>query len=195
MNRYIIFTLAIITILSGCDSFEKRFYEKIEQGQINAIKNGSDTFDLAKITNFEWDSVILIHGNESVPYIKEEIEEIINNRTSEIHWEDRRLKGKEDPKLIYKTKDLQINRDRFYFLTPDKKMIEKEIKSGIHQHRPAFDLKNCLADSTNERYWLSKKECKFILKSNSRIAGQGTVFLYPNCKTKFSPNNIKYLDN
>ena len=40
MKRIIyIFTLMIMTILTGCDSFEKRFYEKIDQGQINAIKN------------------------------------------------------------------------------------------------------------------------------------------------------------
>jgi hypothetical protein len=82
---------------------------------------------------------------------------------------------------VNKTTDLPINRDRFYFLTPDKKIIEKEIKSGITKHRPAFDFVYCLTDSNNERYWLSKSECKFILTSNSRKAGQGTVFMYPAC--------------
>jgi len=191
--KLLIYLFSIIissTILTGCDNFERKFYNRIDEGQINAIQNGSDTFDLATITEFEWDSVILIRGNESVPYFKEEIEEVINNRTSEVHWEERRFKEIDDPKLIYKTTDLPTNHDRFYFLTPDKKMIEKEIKSGIYIHRPAFDLTYCLVDSTNERYWLSKKECKFILKSNSRTAGQGTVFLYPACKTSFSPDSI-----
>jgi hypothetical protein len=187
--------ISILIILTGCDNFEKHFYEKVDQGQINAIKNGSDTFNLATVTDFEWDSVILICGNESVPFFKEQIEEVLNNRTSEVHWEDRRFKEFDDPKLIYKTSDLPINRDRFYFLTPDKKIVEKEIKSGIYKHRPAFDLNYCLVDSTNERYWLSKNECKFILQSNSQIPGQGTVFFYPACKTKFLPGNVTFFDN
>ena len=192
-TKYIL-AFTALTILTGCDNFERRFYEKIDQGQINAIKNGSDTFDLATVTDFEWDSVILIRGNESVPYFKEEIEEILNNQTGQVHWEDRRFKEIDDTKLIYKTTDLPTNRDRFYFLTPDKKMVEKEIKSGIHKHRPAFDFNYCLTDSVNERYWLSKQECKFILKSNSVNTGQGTVFFYPVCKTIFSPNSVKFHD-
>lgn len=183
-----------MTILTGCDNFERRFYEKLDQGQINAIQNGSDTFDLATITNFEWDSVILIRGNESVPHRKEDIEEIINKRTSGVRGEYRTFNEVNDPQLTYKTTDLSTNRDRFYFLTPDKKMIEKEIKSGIHKHRPAFDFNYCLTDSINMRYWLSRSECKFILKSNSRSAGQGTVFFYPACQTIFSADSVKFHD-
>lgn len=163
-----ILTLTALTFLASCDNFERRFYEKIDQGQLNAIQNGSDTFDLATITDFEWDSVILIRGNESEPYFKEEIEAFLHHQKNEVHW-------------VYKTTDLPINRDRFYFLTPDKKIIEKEIKSGITKHRPAFDLVYCSTDSNNKRFWLSKSECKFILTSNSRKAGQGTVFMYPAC--------------
>jgi hypothetical protein len=149
----LIFT--VLVALTACNSFEKQFYNCIDQGQINAIKNGTDTFDLSTITDFEWDSVVLIRGNESVPVFKEEIEEII-------------------------TSDLPLNKDRFCFLTPDKKIIEKEIKSGLTKHSPAFDIIYCLVDTINERYWLSKKECRFILKSNVRTVGAGTVFLYPN---------------
>lgn len=184
-----------MTVLTGCNNFEKQFYDHIKQGQINAIKNGADTFDLSSITAFEWDSMILIRGNESVPVFKEEIEEIINNYNNDIHWEVRRLNEKKDPELIFKTEDLPTFKDRFYFLTPDKKMIEKEIKSGIHKHRPAFDVKYCLTDSLNERYWFSKNECRFIVKSNVRTVGQGTVFLYPSCVTMFSPDRIKFQDN
>lgn len=189
-----ILTFIALTILTGCDNFERRFFEKIDQGQINAIKNGSDTFDLTTVTDFEWDSVILIRGNESLPYLKEDIEEVLNNRTSEDHWENRRFKEGEEPKQIYTTTDLPTNRDRFYFLTPDKKMVEKEIKSGIHNHRPAFGFNYCLPASKNERCWLSKNECKFILKSNSIYPGQGTVFFYPACKTTFSPDSVKFHD-
>ena len=112
--------LVSLIILTGCDGFEKQFYDHINQGQVNAIKNGADTFDLSTITDFEWDSVILIRGNESVPVFKEEIEEIINNRKSDICWEERRFNGKKDRELIFKTTDLPTFKDRFYFLTPDK---------------------------------------------------------------------------
>lgn len=177
-------------IINGCDRFENRFYTKIDQGQINAIKNGSDTFDLSIITEFEWDSVLLIRGNESVPYLKEEIEEILNNRSKTVHLGDNHFLNPSSINNTYTTTDLQTNRDRFYFLTLDKKIIEKEINSGIHKHKPAFDIISCFADSIQERYWLSKNECKFILKSNSLTAKQGTVFLYPDCKTKYTPDNI-----
>lgn len=177
-------------MLTRCDNFEKKFYDKIDSGQIKAAKLGSDTLDLSTITDFEWDSMILVRGNESVPVFKEEIEEILNNRSSDIHWEDRRFSNKVDPKLRFITFDLPTYKDRFYFLTHDKKLIEKEIKSGIYSHIPNFDMKYCLIDSVKERYWLSKKECKFILKTNGTM-GNGMVFLYPQCKTRFSPDSIK----
>jgi hypothetical protein len=173
INKFPIYILALtaLTFLASCDNFERRFYENIDQGQLNVIQNGTDTFDLATITDFEWDSVILIRGNESEPYFKEEIEAFLHQQKNDVHW-------------VYKTSDLPTDRDRFYFLTPDKKIIEKEIKSGISKHRPAFDFVYCSTDSSNERYWLSKSECKFILTCNSGKAGQGTLFMYPTCMSK-----------
>lgn len=173
-----------LMLLSSCNSFEKRFYNSIDTGQVNAIRNGSDTFDLSSITDFDWDSVILIRGNESVPVFKEEIEEMINSCNSNIDWEDRRFNDMQDLNLIYKTEDLPINRDRFYFMTPERKIIEKEIESGINIHNPAFELQYCLVDTTRKGYWLSRGECRFTLKSNVSTAGEGTMFLYPNCLTK-----------
>jgi hypothetical protein len=163
--------------LKYCNSFERKFYNSLKQGQINAIKNGADIFDFSTITNFEWDSVTLIRGNESVPVFSEEIEEIFNNELS----------------IIVKTSDLQINKHRFYFLTPKKKIIEKEIKGG-HELKPMFRILSCLIDSTNLRDWLSKEECRFILKSDVSIIGEGTIYLFPNCKTMCSPNSIKMHD-
>jgi len=186
----ILLVLFFLLYLASCDNFEKKFYDRIDQGQINAIKNGADTFDFASITDFEWDSVLLVRGNESVPEHKEFIEESLNNKKSKIDWEERAYGGKIDPRLTRKTKDLQINRDRFYFLTPEKKIIEKEIKSGINSHNPAFDLELCLLDSINKREWLSRKECKFILKSNVQTIGEGTVILYSRCRTEFSPDSL-----
>jgi hypothetical protein len=170
----------------SCDNFEKKFYQRIDEGQINAIKNGFDYFDLSTITDFEWDSVFLVRGNESVPELKEFIDEMLNNRQSSIHWEDRRFKGEVDTLFRWHTKDLPVNRDRFYFLTPNKELIEKEIKSGIHKHKPAFTIRYCnkhvkLKTYWLNSFWLSKEECKFKLFSNTQEAGEGTVWLEVNC--------------
>ena len=192
---YIFFILLTLTFLSSCDNFESKFYERIEKAQINAARNGSDTFDLATITDFAWDSVILISGNESVPIFKEEVEEILNNHDSKIHWEDRKFKNIIDTTLKYKAEDIPLNRERFYFLTPEKKIIVKTMKKGYNDHKQGFSLENCLSDSINERLWLSRQECKFTVKTNSKILGQGTVFLFPQCKTRFSKDEIKFHDN
>jgi hypothetical protein len=184
----LIFLLAIS--FSSCKKFEREFYDKIDNGQIIAAEIGTDTFDLSEITNFEWDSMILIRGNESVPIFKEQIEEEINNHISDIDWEERRDNNKVDPKLYFKTSDLAVNRDRFYFMTPNRKLIEKEIKSGIYCHKPEFDVNYCLIDSVKERYWLTKGECKFIVKTNG-TKGNGMVFLFPKCKTRFSPDKVR----
>lgn len=49
--------LIVLIVLKYCNSFERKFYNSLKQGQINAIKNGADIFDFSTITNFEWDSV------------------------------------------------------------------------------------------------------------------------------------------
>ncbi len=110
----------------------------------------------------------MVRGNESVPIFKEEIEQILN------------VTGKN-----YKAEDLSTDRDRFYFMTSDKKLIIKEIQSGIYKHKPEFDLNYCIIDSTSNGSWLSKKECRFILKTNVQEVGEGTVFMNPDCETKF----------
>lgn len=197
MNRltYIFSILIGSTILTGCDNFERKFYDRIDEAQIKAAKNGSDTFDFATITDFAWDSVILISGNESVPVFKEEVEEILNNRNSKIHWEDRRFKNKIDTTFKYKADDIPVNRERFYFLTPDKKIIAKTMKKGYNDHKQTFSLELCLTDTIKERLWLSRQECKFIVKTNSKDYGKGTVFLFPQCNTSLKAENIKFHDN
>lgn len=167
-----------MVLFSSCDNFESEFYDRIEKGQIKAVKNGSDTFDLSTITDFEWDSVILISGNESVPVFRDEVEEILNK-----------------PNLKYMAEDLSVNRERFYFLTPKKEIITKTMNKGYKVHKQGFSLENCLIDTINERYWLSREECKFIVKTNSKKIGEGTVFLFPKCNTSLKAENIKFYDN
>ena len=162
-----------MTILSSCDSFENDFYNRIDQGQIKVIKNNAaDTFDLSVITPFDWDSVLIVNGNESVPITAEEIE----------------------PELKRQTTDLPTFKDRFYFLQHDKTIIIKEIESGIYSHKPAYDIELCLIDATRHRSWLSRQECKFKLLSNSKTNGEGTVFLFPPCNTTVIPDSLKIFE-
>ena len=116
---------------------------------------------------------------------KEEIDEMLNDKRSNIHWENRRFEGKIDTLFRWHAKDLPVNRDRFYFLTPNKELVVKEIKSGIHEHKPAFDMacSCCEVDIHNFiiHRWLSKQECKFKLFSNTQEIGTGTVWLHVNC--------------
>lgn len=183
----------VLISLTSCDRFEHRYYNEIKEGQINAIKNGADTFDLSAITDFEWDSVLLIRGNESVPIFSDEIEEILNNRNIEQLWKNMKTNKINDSNYVYKTTDLPTYKDRFYFLTPEKNMIEKEIRGGVY-HSPAVHYWDCLIDSIYVRNWIARKECIFIVETNVRTVGKGTVFLYPDCKTKFSPDSMKFRD-
>jgi len=167
---FIIAALLFLILLSRCNRFEKKFYSSIHQAQIADI--GSDTsvqFDLSSITNFEWDSVLYVQGNESVPIHSLEIENILRRKTT----------------------DLRIFRDRFYFLQSDNNIIMKEIKSGMFSNRLAFHIDLCLADSIQQRFWLSKDESIFTVKSNTSKIGEGTVFLFPKCKTRLNPTKIK----
>ena len=162
-----------MTILSGCDSFEKDFYNRIDHGQFKVIKNNcADTFDLSDITLFEWDSVLIVNGNESVPVTAEEIQFELRRNTT----------------------DLPTFKDRFYFLQHDKKIIIKETESGVYSHKPAYDIELCLVDSTQHRSWLSRQECKFKLMSNSKTIGEGTIFLFPRCRTTVIPDSLKIFE-
>ena len=161
--------IVLISVFSSCNSFESDFYNIIDDAQKQAIKNQKTiTFDLNSITSFEWTSVLLVRGNESVRILGQEIE----------------------VDLMRKAEDLGTFRDRFYFLTPEGELIIREIKSGIYSHRPAFELELCKTDSLNYRTWLTKKECVFTLIPNSKVIGSGTVFLFPKCETKFDRNNF-----
>lgn len=164
------FIVIALTALTSCDTFERDFYNAIDEGQIRTIKNlNNEKFDLATITNFNWDSVLVIIGNESVPVTAEEIEISLHRRTT----------------------DLPTNKDRFYFLQHDKSIIVKEIDTRAFSNNAMYDIELCVTDSVNHRSWLARRECNFKLKSNSRTPGSGTVFLFPPCKTTVIPDSLK----
>ena len=166
------YSAIFILLLIGCNSFEKRFYSEIEQGEKNSIlQKKLVIFDLSSITDFEWDSVYIVHGNESVPVFAEEIE----------------------VELKRKTTDLPTYKDRFYFLQQDKNVIVKEIEGMIY-HDPDVNIQFCLIDSSNSRPWLSRDESKFRLLSNSKRVGHGTIFLFSRCKTWVTDSSLKVHD-
>jgi len=163
--KKIIFIVCMI-LLSSCDNFEKRFYQKMDEARASALENGIAYFDLSTVTDFEWDSVFLVRGNESVSVGFYEIDEMLNERKSYIHWE-KRIKGEIDTTFRWQTKDLPVGIDRFYFLTPDKKLIGKEI-----DHRWGFQIYYCDKHISTETdwwwcydFWLSKQEANFLVFS------------------------------
>ena len=167
--RKSLFGLITIITFFSCDSFEKDFYSKIDNGQKLVIeKNASITFDLSSVTPFEWTKVLIVHGNESVPVLSSEIE----------------------PHLGRITTDLELNMDRYYFFTPENKLVIKEIESGIMVHYPAIEFEECIGQEEDFFKSYSINEAVFALVPNSKKIGGGTVFLFPNCETKFDRNNF-----
>lgn len=160
-NYISLFVLALILI--SCDQFENKFYSKIEQAQKESIENNSPVkLKLEDITDFEWVKIMHVTGNESVPVFSFEIE----------------------PSLGRKTTDLDTYKNRFYFLNSKNELIVKDID---YMHSPTYEIESCIKDSTNQYYqWLTKEECEFILIPNTKVAGTGTVFLFPKCTTEFN---------
>ncbi|PSR56888.1 hypothetical protein AHMF7605_27015 [Adhaeribacter arboris] len=164
--------LFLLTLTASCNSFENKFYKKIQEGEINSIKSKKSVmFDLSSLTDFDWDSVLIIHGNESVPVNAEQIEVDLKRTTT----------------------DLPTLTDRFYFLQKDKKVIVKEIESMIF-HDPDVNIEFCLIDTTNYRPWLSRDECKFRLMSNSKRVSHGGIFLFPPCRTWVTEKSLKVFE-
>ena len=157
--KHTIILIFCLIFLSSCDNFEKNFYKKIDEAKKEAIENGFAYFDLSTVTDFEWDSVFFFISDESMGAMKEEIDEILNNRKSHISWEKRRIKGEVDTLFRWHTKDIPAGRDRFYFLTSDKKLIEKDIDHS------KFSFRCCNKQDSLRWYgsyfWLSKQETNF----------------------------------
>jgi hypothetical protein len=151
--------IIIVYLVTSCDNFQDKLFTEIELREVNKIK--SDTFNLDIITNFKWDSCLYVRGNESVPELKEFIEETLNNKKSKISWEDRES-GVVDKTLKYKSEDLPVDYDRFYFLTPEKEIITKDIDHyGLNKGK-YFELINFSKDTSNKSNWFSRKNSKIV---------------------------------
>ena len=170
----LIFAILLIAMFQfSCNSFENKFYKAIDEGEDRAIKTRNNTMlDLSAITDFKWDSVLVIKGNESVPVTAEEIQRDLHRATT----------------------DLPTFRDRFYFLQHDKTLIVKEIENSIESDKSGYDIELCLADSGKYRSWLSARECHFKLMTNSFTKHHGTIFLFPPCKTFVIPDSLKIVN-
>ena len=164
MNNKLNFIALILflLILSSCDNFQEKLFNKIDI--VNQSETLEDTFDIAEITDFEWDSVLLIMGNESTIQDKEYVEDILNNKMIELHWEEDKWIIDKNKKSIHKSDELPIERDGFYFLTNDKKIIVKEIDHYNENQGRDYKLINLSKDTIIKTNWISRKDSKIVIR-------------------------------
>ena len=164
MNNKLNFIALILflLILSSCDNFQEKLFNKIDI--VNQSETLEDTFDIAEITDFEWDSVLLIMGNESTIQNKEYVEDILNNKMIELHWEEDKWIIDKNKKGIHKSDELPIERDGFYFLTNDKKIIVKEIDHYNENQGRDYKLINLSKDTIIKTNWISRKDSKIVIR-------------------------------
>lgn len=168
-NTQRIFEFLIISLLiTGCNKFEQNLHLGIQKAAKTTLEaNEPANFDLNSITDFEWDSVLVVLGNESVPVFRDEI----------------------NYKLGQPANDLKTNRHRFYFITPKKEVVIKEVNSERFR-RPYVDFGCCIDDEGTTLFWLTNEENKFKIVPNMQTLSKGSIYLFPNCSTKFNPNNF-----
>lgn len=157
-TNYLLLMFVSLLCLS-CERFEDDLFSEIRHRETNQLK--SDTFNLSLLTDFNWDSVLFIEGNESVPEYKEFLEEKLNRHSSEIHWEKRR-EGIRDKSMKYITEDLPANTDRFYFLTPKKTIITKDIPHYGSNQGKYFWVISTSIDTSNKSGWIFRDDCKIV---------------------------------
>lgn len=148
--------LLMLLLFSACsNSFEHKFYSGLELGLSSySVKKKPVLFNLSHFTDFDWEKLIIIYGNESVPVLAEEIEH----------------------KIGYKTTDLSLNKDRFYFFKNNQLVKEIEIKSGYYTQ--AYLIEYC----NDSSIVLTKQDCRFKLVANDMTPKKGTIYLYPPCR-------------
>src|SRR5262245_24633493 len=101
--------LAAVFML-GCSDFESDLFGSITRGQERLIhsKDGV-TLDLAAVTPFDWDSVLVVIGNESVPVEADDIAQDLGSQTTA----------------------LDLNTDRYYFRCVDGSTKVIETRSSV----------------------------------------------------------------
>lgn len=152
--------LMFVSVLCfSCEHFQDDLFSEIQQREMN--RSQLDTFDLRVLTDFQWDSVLFVEGNESVPEFKEFIEERLNRHSSNIHWEKRR-EGMIDKSLKHTTEDLPANTDRFYFLTPMKTIITRDIDHFGADQGMYFQVISTSKDTVSKSDWISRDACKIV---------------------------------
>lgn len=152
--------LMFVSVLCfSCEHFQDDLFSEIQQREMN--RSQLDTFDLRVLTDFQWDSVLFVEGNESVPEFKEFIEERLNRHSSNIHWE-KRPEGMIDKSLKYTTEDLPAITDRFYFLTPMKTIITRDIDHFGADQGMYFQVISTSKDTVSKSDWISRDACKIV---------------------------------
>lgn len=146
---YILFVVSLILI--GCnreqDKFEIDFYNGLDKANYQTVSE----FDLSEITHFEWDEMILLTGNESVPIFVEQITPLIPEENEE----------------------LPVDFDRFYFFLNNKLIKKFDLFNDSNTQQ--YYLENC------GNMKLKKSDCIFRMKSNTKNQKKRTVVLIPQC--------------
>jgi hypothetical protein len=151
MTKKLYILLAVSLIFIGCnreqDQFENDFYHSLNKASHQTVSK----FDLSEITHFEWDEMILLTGNESVPIFVKEITPLIPEENEE----------------------LPVDFDRFYFFLNNKLIKKFDLFNDYHAQQ--YYLENC------GNIKLKKLDCIFRMKSNTKNRKEGTVVLVPQC--------------
>jgi hypothetical protein len=100
-----------------------------------------------------------VEGNETVSELKELIEEKLNDKQNAFHWEKRRT-GVVDKSLRYNSEDLPVDTDRFYFLTPNKTILTRDIDHYGANQGKYFKIINGSKDTIRNTNWVFREACK-----------------------------------
>ena len=164
LQKYLVFPVLIIVFsilyfFYDYNEFENQFYESITAKKEEFFSQHEPVrFHLGEITDFDWDSVLYVPGNESVPVLAEEIELILNKKTT----------------------DLDTYKDRFYFLKDGEIVFETDISASGRSGYPSFSWKLC--KENNQIDWLSYNQCDFKVIPNAFSMNNSILFFFPTCR-------------
>ncbi|MBK9098405.1 MAG: hypothetical protein IPM14_09905 [bacterium] len=156
-----ILLLFLSILLISCDSgyeIKNNFYSQLEQCFYDFQKSRNiQELSFEKLTNFDWDSMAVAQGDESIGLPSN----IITN------------------KLGFECKPISTEQSRIYFIKNGRPV--KIVNLQTTYHKPAIEFEPCNYDSTSEILIYSKNDSRFYVMSNSDTYEEGTIFLSPIC--------------
>lgn len=158
--KSILFLLLSIALL-GCDSgkeIKNDFYSQLEKSFYNFQKSQKlQEISFEKLTNFDWDTMAVAQGDESIGLPGN----IISNA------------------LGFECSPIPTEQSRIYFIKNSRPI--KIVNLQTRYHRPAIEFVPCKKDSTKEIQIYTKYDSRFYVMSNTDIFEEGTIYLSPIC--------------